>query len=79
MQTAYMLWLEQSDRPKLLLQAEPGLMLPRAVAQGYRARLPNLEIAEIGAGLHYVQEDQPQAIGDAIAAWMQRHALVSGS
>jgi haloalkane dehalogenase len=78
MQTAYMTWLEQSDLPKLLLQAEPGLLVPRAAAEGYRARLPNLEVAGIGAGLHYVQEDQPQAIGDAIAAWMQRHALVSG-
>jgi len=77
MQTAYMRGLEQSDLPKLLLQAEPGLMLPRAAAEGYRARLSNLETVDIGAGLHYVQEDQPQAIGDAIAAWMRRHGLVT--
>jgi len=75
MQTAYMRWLEQSDLPKLLLQAEPGLMLPRAASEGYRTRLPNLETAEIGAGLHYEQEDQPQAIGEAIAEWMRRHGL----
>jgi haloalkane dehalogenase len=78
MQTAYMRWLEQSDLPKLLLQAEPGLMIPRAAAEGYSARLPNLDTVEIGAGLHYVQEDQPQAIGDAIAVWMHRHGLASG-
>ena len=75
MQTAYMRWLEESDTPKLLLHGDPGLMVPPEAAAMYRERLPNLETAAIGPGLHYVQEDQPEAIGDAIAGWMGRHGL----
>ena len=34
----------------------------------YRERIPGLEIVHLGPGYHYVQEDQPQAIADAITA-----------
>jgi haloalkane dehalogenase len=29
----------------------------------------NLKTVEIGPGAHFVQEDQPHAIGEAIAEW----------
>ncbi|WP_264754793.1 hypothetical protein [Marinobacter sp. LV10R510-11A] len=41
----------------------------------YRQQLPNLETAFVGSGLHYIQEDQPQKIGQAIAQWMDRCGL----
>jgi len=35
-------------------------------------RAKNIETAFIGAGFHYVQEDQPYAIGRAISDWYRR-------
>jgi len=41
----------------------------------HRQQLPNLKTAFVGSGLHYIQEDQPQKIGQAIAQWMDRCGL----
>ena len=75
MQMAYMDWLEQTQVPKLLVHAEPGVMIPSAAAAWYRDQLPNTETADVGSGLHYIQEDRPHEIGVAIADWMDRHGL----
>jgi haloalkane dehalogenase len=74
-QTAYMDWLQQTDLPKLLVHADPGLLIPAPAVDWYRERLPNLETAFAGQGLHYIQEDQPKAIGQAIAQWIERNGL----
>ena len=74
-QAAYMDWLQQADLPKLLVHAEPGLLIPPDAAARYRDRLPNTETANVGPGLHYIQEDRPREIGKAIAEWMGRHGL----
>jgi len=34
--------------------------------------LPNLETVHIGPGSHYVQEDNPEAIGRNVALWYHR-------
>lgn len=75
MQTAYMDWLQQTTVPKLLVHADPGLLIPPDTAAWYRDRLPNTETADVGPGLHYIQEDRPTQIGRAIAEWMDRHGL----
>ena len=36
------------------------------------ARVSNIQTQFIGAGLHYVQEDQPEMIGRTIADWRRR-------
>ena len=38
----------------------------------YRESIPGLEIVALGPGYHYVQEDQPEAIADAITNWVPR-------
>ena len=35
-------------------------------------RISYIETVYIGAGLHFVQEDQPYAIGRAISDWYRR-------
>ena len=35
--------------------------------------MKNIETAFVGVGLHFVQEDQPAAVGRAIADWYRRH------
>ena len=62
-------WLESSDVPKLFFSADPGMMVTGAVAERCRA-FPN--VTEVGVkGLHYVQEDSPDEIGQALAAWIK--------
>ncbi len=74
-QTAYMDWLQQTPLPKLLVYADPGVLIPPDTAAWYRDQLPNTGIAHAGPGLHYIQEDHPRAIGAAIAGWMDRNGL----
>lgn len=68
-------WLAQSQVPKLLLTFEPGALLDAPAVQRVSAKMANLELRKIGPGLHYVQEDQPQEIGEALRDW--RRSLIS--
>lgn len=70
----YNTFLEQTDIPWLFLYATPGALNTPEVADYWAARAKNIETVYIGAGLHYVQEDQPYAIGRAIADWHRRLA-----
>ncbi len=67
--TDYSNWLRKSPHPKLLLHAQPGGLITESDRKWLEAELPNLLSVPIGAGLHYVQEDQPEAIGTALANW----------
>jgi haloalkane dehalogenase len=62
----------RSPIPKLLFTVEPGGLVPPPVVQWCRANLPQLEVVPLGAGVHYVQEDHPHAIGEGLAAWLRR-------
>jgi haloalkane dehalogenase len=39
------------------------------------ANIAALEVERLGPAAHIVQEDQPEAIGKALAAWSDRHDL----
>jgi haloalkane dehalogenase len=62
----------RSPLPKLLFTVDPGVLIPPPVAAWCRANLPALEVIELGAGLHFVQEDHPHEIGEHLAAWVRR-------
>ena len=66
---AYSEWLGKSDLPKLLLYAQPGALMREPLVEWCRNSMRNLKSVEIGPGAHFVQEDQPHAIGEAIAEW----------
>jgi haloalkane dehalogenase len=68
--TNYSQRLQESDFPKLLLYAQPGGLINDEGIRWCRDNLKNLTTIDIGAGLHYVQEDQPHNIGKAIAKWV---------
>ena len=72
---AYADWLATSDVPKLFVKAEPGLLIAGGANFEFTRKLPaQTEVAV--AGLHFVQEDSPHEIGQAIAAWMQASGSV---
>jgi len=56
--------------PKLILFSPNGVLTPRAVAERYAAEFANCQLVELGEGTHNVQEDHPDTIGRAIAAWL---------
>ncbi len=59
-------WLRTSaDVPKTLLTYEPGFLLTPTIESWIRENVANIEIRSGGAGVHFVQEEQPQGIADA--------------
>jgi haloalkane dehalogenase len=62
-------WLSTSLVPKLFFNARPGAIATDADVAFIRA-LPALTEVSV-AGRHYVQEDSPDEIGEAIVGWMR--------
>jgi haloalkane dehalogenase len=62
--------LAESDVPKLFVNAEPGTILIGAQRESCRT-WPNQEEVTV-RGAHFVQEDSPAEIGEAIAAFVKR-------
>ena len=67
---AYGAWLAESDVPKLFINAEPGRMMVRGNLREICRSWPNQREVTV-AGLHYIQEDSPNEIGDAIATFVR--------
>lgn len=61
-------WLRQSDLPKLFINADPGAIL-RGKAREFCRSWPNQTEVTV-AGTHFIQEDSPDDIGQAIADWI---------
>ncbi|VAW95582.1 Hydrolase, alpha/beta fold family protein, At1g52510/AT4G12830 homolog 2 [hydrothermal vent metagenome] len=59
--------------PMLLMYASPGVLVNQDVKNWYAGNIKNIETVYIGQGMHYIQEDHPDAIGRAIQDWMRRH------
>lgn len=65
----YAAWLSVSDVPKLFVNAEPGAILTGPQREFCRS-WPNQQEVTV-AGSHFIQEDSPNEIGEAIALWRQ--------
>ncbi|MPZ23614.1 MAG: haloalkane dehalogenase [Dehalococcoidia bacterium] len=65
---SYADWLSQSDVPKLFINAEPGAILTGPQREFCRAWPNQTEVSV--PGNHFLQEDSPHEIGEAIADWM---------
>ncbi|MBT4257153.1 MAG: haloalkane dehalogenase [Gammaproteobacteria bacterium] len=62
-------WLSQSDLPKLFINAGPGAILIGPQREFCRS-WPNQKEVTV-AGNHFLQEDSPDEIGQAISAWLR--------
>jgi haloalkane dehalogenase len=70
--TDYAAWLQQSQIPKLFINAEPGAILTgrqREFCRGF----PNQTEVTV-AGIHFIQEDSPDEIAAAILEWRRQLA-----
>lgn len=72
----YYEWLQRTRIPKLLLYANPGALIQSENVAELNETLLNLTSKYIGGGKHYIQEDQPDAIGKAIQNWIRDLDLV---
>lgn len=74
---AFGAWLTKSTEvPKLLMTfaGSPSLTSPETIAW-CADNIASLEIVPCGEAGHHAAEDRPTEIGDAIAAWAERHVL----
>src|SRR5258706_5113073 len=66
---AYADWLATSGVPKLFVRGEPGALLASGANRDFVLGWPARTEVTV-AGIHFLQEDAPEEIGRAIAAWM---------
>lgn len=68
--SGYSRWLAMADLPKLFVNADPGAILTGRQRELCRS-WPNQEEVT-AAGIHFLQEDSGEAIGRAVADWLER-------
>jgi haloalkane dehalogenase len=64
----YATWLDTSDVPKLFVNAEPGALLTGNPRERCRKWLNQTEVTVKGS--HFIQEDSPDEIGEALKGWL---------
>lgn len=65
----YAAWLAQSPVPKLFVNAEPGVFI-RGAVRNFCRTLPNQQEITV-RGAHFIQDDAPHEIGEALATWIK--------
>ncbi len=65
---AYAEWLSVADVPKLFVNAHPGAILTGPQREFCRGWPKQTEVTVNGS--HFIQEDSPHEIGEALAAWL---------
>ena len=61
--------LTETELPILLLTATPGGLVNADTVAWCKNNMKNLTVQDVGKGIHFLQEDNPHGIGEAIAAW----------
>ena len=64
---SYADWMAANDLPKLFVNADPGAILIGAQREFCRGWKNQREVTVKGS--HFIQEDSPHEIGEAVAEW----------
>lgn len=64
---AYSQWLAASPIPKLFINADPGVFIQGGTREFCRSWPNQTEVTV--PGLHFIQEDSPELVGQALAGW----------
>ena len=67
----YAEWLSKAPQPKLFIRAVPGAILRGDAIEFVRSWPALTEVAV--PGIHFIQEDSPDEIGQAIVQWLDKH------
>lgn len=65
---SYADWLSTADLPKLFINAEPGIILTGPQREFCRTWPNQTEVTV--PGIHFIQEDSPDLIGEALNDWL---------
>ena len=65
--SSYAQWMASNDIPKLFINADPGTILTGPQREFCRTWRNQTEVTV--PGIHFIQEDSPDEIGEAIARW----------
>lgn len=68
--SSYNRFLQTNPIPKLLLYAKPGALIQDKEVEWCEHNMPNLDSRYIGKGIHFIQEDASQKIGEEIRNWI---------
>ena len=63
-------WLAQSPLPKLFVNGDPGALIAGPVRDLVRS-WPNISEVTV-PGIHFLQEDSADLIGEAVASWFDQ-------
>ncbi|MEM7352680.1 MAG: haloalkane dehalogenase [Acidobacteriota bacterium] len=63
-------FLLASPIPKLSFFATPGILIQATRDLPLIESFPNITVVPFGAGIHYLQEDDPQRIGSSVVEWL---------
>lgn len=66
----YAQFLASSQIPKLFVYADPGVLDTAAAVQFAERSYANLKTVSVGRGAHLLQEDTPDAVGQAVRGWL---------
>jgi haloalkane dehalogenase len=66
---AYAEWLTRTELPKILFHASPGTAITETEVAWCKENMANLQTVDIGEGLHFIQEDNPDMIGAELSSW----------
>ena len=66
---SYARWLSRSNVPKLFINGQPGAALVGSLRDFCRTWPAQVEVTV--DGLHFLQEDSPDEIGEAVATWLR--------
>jgi haloalkane dehalogenase len=69
---AYRKWLTQTEVPKLLFYGNNGVAIQEPEVAWCREHLSNLDVIDLGTGIHFLQETHPDEIGTELSKWYRQ-------
>jgi haloalkane dehalogenase len=71
----YVEFLIECQIPKLFFHATPGLLNPPLLVEWVKTAFPRLTCCDLGVGGHFLPEEQPLKIADALLHWYETNRL----
>lgn len=69
-------WMATTEFPKLFINADPGVLLVGSY-RDYVRTWKNQQEVTVGPAIHFIQEDKPEEIAEAIETWLMDVVLVA--
>ena len=71
---SYSKWLGETDIPMILFYGSPGGIIQKSGLDWCTSTIENLDVVDVGPGIHFLQEDNPHLIGAKLAEWLDKLA-----